>query len=191
MRLLWRHYNDTQRGKQHTVHTYNHDRFCIRDDVIKWKPFPRCWPFVRGIHRSPVNSPHEGQWRGALMFSFIYAWINGWVNNREACYLRRHCAHYDTTVMLPEVEKAKIEKTMSIWWHEWSIIWKKKHLSILSRFPFAPWTLGIISSISDINRYWNFRKIAFTKITGMSAVEIWCKLLSMLIYMCRGVPPAN
>ena len=38
------------------------------DDVIKWKPFPRYWPFVRGIHWSPVNSPHKGQWRGALIF---------------------------------------------------------------------------------------------------------------------------
>ena len=47
------------------------------DDVIKWKHFPRYWPFVRGIHRSPVNSPHKGQWRGALMFSVICAWING------------------------------------------------------------------------------------------------------------------
>ena len=43
------------------------------DDVIKWKHFPRNWPFVRGIHRSPVNSPHKGQWRGALMFSLICA----------------------------------------------------------------------------------------------------------------------
>ena len=25
------------------------------DDVIKWKHFPRYWPFVRGIHRSPVT----------------------------------------------------------------------------------------------------------------------------------------
>ena len=25
------------------------------DDVIKWKHFPRYWPFVRGIHRSPVR----------------------------------------------------------------------------------------------------------------------------------------
>ena len=24
------------------------------DDVIKWKHFPRYWPFVRGIHRSPA-----------------------------------------------------------------------------------------------------------------------------------------
>ena len=45
----------------------------IHDDVIKWKHFPRYWIFVRGIHRSPVNSPHKGQWRGALMFSLTRA----------------------------------------------------------------------------------------------------------------------
>ena len=60
------------------------------DDVIKRKHFPRYWPFVRGIHRSPVNSPHKVQWRGALMFSLICAWRNGWVNNGEAGNLRRH-----------------------------------------------------------------------------------------------------
>ena len=27
------------------------------DGVIKWKHFSRYWPFVRGIHWSPVNSP--------------------------------------------------------------------------------------------------------------------------------------
>ena len=69
------------------------------DDVIKWKHFPRYWPFVRGIHRSPVNSPHKGQWRGALMFSLICGRINGWVNNGEAGDLRRHHAHYDVSVM--------------------------------------------------------------------------------------------
>ena len=31
----------------------------LHDDVIKWKHFPRNWPFVRGIHRSPVNSPTQ------------------------------------------------------------------------------------------------------------------------------------
>ena len=62
----------------------------VHDDVIKWKHFPRCWPFVREIHRSPVNSPHKGQWRGALMFCLICTWINGWVNNREAGNLRLH-----------------------------------------------------------------------------------------------------
>ena len=38
----------------------------FHDDVIKWKHLPRYWPFVRGIHRSPVNSSHKGQWRVAF-----------------------------------------------------------------------------------------------------------------------------
>ena len=53
----------------------------------------------RGIHRSPVNSPHKGQWRGALMFSLIWAWTNRCVNNREAGNLWHHRAHYDGAVM--------------------------------------------------------------------------------------------
>ena len=68
------------------------------DDVIKWKHFPRYWPFVRGNHWSPVNSPHKGQWRGALIFSLICA-LNkrsrkqswGWWLETSACSLWRHC----------------------------------------------------------------------------------------------------
>ena len=56
----------TSRMVPHTFPKFTHD------DVIKCNNFPRYWPFVRGIHRSPVNSPHKGQWRGALMFSLIY-----------------------------------------------------------------------------------------------------------------------
>ena len=62
--------------------------------------FSAYWPFLRGIHRSSVNSPHKGPWRGALMFSLICAWINGLVNNGEAGDLRYHRAHYDVTVIL-------------------------------------------------------------------------------------------
>ena len=80
--------------------TYTPDGWQNHDDVIKWKHFPRNWPFVRGIHRSPVNSSHKGQWRGALMFSLICVWINDWVNNREAGDLRRYRAHSDVIVML-------------------------------------------------------------------------------------------
>ena len=79
------------------------------DDVIKWKHFPRYWPVVRGIHRSPVNSPHKDHWRGALMFSLICIWINGWVNNHEAGDLRRYRAHYDVTEM--ETERSSGSQT--------------------------------------------------------------------------------
>ena len=73
--------------------TYPHD------DVTQWKHFPLYWPFVRGIHRSPVNSPNKGQWRAALMYSLICARTNVWANHRDTGDLRRHRAHYEVTVM--------------------------------------------------------------------------------------------
>ena len=57
-----------------------------------------CGEFI-GPRWIPVNSPHKGHWRGALMFSLICVWINGLVNNREAADLRHYRAHCDVTVM--------------------------------------------------------------------------------------------
>ena len=95
----------------------------FHDDVIKWKHFPRNWPFVRGIHQSPVNSPHKDQWRGALMLSLICVWINDWVNNREAGDLRRYRIHYDVIVMyrnsiLPSCDLRCLNTTSYV--HYWS-----------------------------------------------------------------------
>ena len=67
--------------------------------VASSKHFSRYWLLVWWNHRSSVNSPHKGQRRGALMFSLISAWINGWVNNHKAGDLRHHCTHYDVTVL--------------------------------------------------------------------------------------------
>ena len=77
--FTWNKYNQRALYREYLQH---------HDDVIKWKHFPRYWPFVRGIHRSPVNIPHKGQWGGALMFSLICVWIKSWVSNREAGDLR-------------------------------------------------------------------------------------------------------
>ena len=63
------------------------------------KHFLLFWPFVRGIHQPPVNSPCKDQWPEALMFSLICTWINGWVNSQNASDLWHHHAHYDVTVM--------------------------------------------------------------------------------------------
>ena len=43
----------------------------FHDDVIKWKQFPRHWPFVRGIHLSPVDSPNKGPVMRALIISLM------------------------------------------------------------------------------------------------------------------------
>ena len=71
----------------------------FHDDVVKWKHFPHHWPFVRGIQQWPVDSPHKGQWCGALKFSLICAWTNGCAKNQDASDLRCHRAHYDVMVM--------------------------------------------------------------------------------------------
>ena len=47
----------------------------------------------------PLDSPHKGQWRGAVVFSLICAWTNGWKNSRDNGNLRRHRDHYDVIVM--------------------------------------------------------------------------------------------
>ena len=84
----WKNWN-RKRKFQNSVH----------DNAIKQKHFPRYWTFVRGIHRSPVDSLHKDQWRGSFMFSLIYAWTNGCANHCDAGDLRRHRTHYDVTVM--------------------------------------------------------------------------------------------
>ena len=60
------------------------------------------------------NSPHKGQWRGALVFSLICVWIIGWVNNREAGDLRRYRADFDVSVMTCEGKEVKEEIRMQI-----------------------------------------------------------------------------
>ena len=43
-RLIFRLTKISESNKRHRI-------WSVHDDVIKWKQFPRYWPFVRGIHR--------------------------------------------------------------------------------------------------------------------------------------------
>ena len=105
----------------------------FHDDVIKWKHFPRYWPFVQGIHRLPVNSPHKSQWRGALMFSLICAWINGRVNNPDAGDfetppqpLWRHCSawllnlpwRWGSNLKIIQNQSHDLTRNCKYTWHE-------------------------------------------------------------------------
>ena len=49
--------------------------FCVISQYSWWRhqmeTFSALWPFVRGIHWAPVNSPHKGQWRVALMIFYL------------------------------------------------------------------------------------------------------------------------
>ena len=53
------------------------------------------------VGNSPVTCelPAQRPVMQSFDVSLICPWINGWVNNREAGDLGRHCAHYDVIVM--------------------------------------------------------------------------------------------
>ena len=60
---------------------------------MKWKRLPPYWPFVRGSHRSAVDSPHNGPVPRAFIFSLMSDLANCWTKNRIAGDLRRNDAH--------------------------------------------------------------------------------------------------
>ena len=74
-------------------------KWVSHDDVIKWKHFPRYWPFVRGF-TGPRWIPRTKASDAELWCFLICVWINAWVNNREAGDLRQYHVHYDVTVMI-------------------------------------------------------------------------------------------
>ena len=91
-RSLWRHCNDCG---NHTIECPSASEFIqmvmCHDNVMKWEHFPRYWPFVRGNHQSPGDSPDKGQRCGALMFPMMCAQTSVWANTRCASSLWRHC----------------------------------------------------------------------------------------------------
>ena len=69
------------------------------DDVIRWKHFPRYWPFVRVFTGDRWIPRPKASDTELWCFLFICALINGWVNNCQAGDLRCHRGNYGVTVM--------------------------------------------------------------------------------------------
>ena len=115
----------------------------MHDDVIKWKYFPCYWPFVRGIHRSQVNSPHKGQWRGALIFSWSMSiqWWGWWFETPSRllwphCNVLRHYRGYFNRIFLIK-----------------SFSFESKSFCCLSQwFKLQPVSVGLCDSLVPIKR---------------------------------------
>ena len=92
---------------EHILHLWcNHELLVQMHSVWSWwrhqmETFSALLALFAGNSPVPVNSLHKDQWRGALMFSLFCAWINDWVNNREAGDFKCHRAHHAVNVMWP------------------------------------------------------------------------------------------
>ena len=113
--MIWHVTFFTPQVMQHIriiMEVISHQKFSLwRHQMETFSALLALWGW---IHQSPVNSPHKGQWRGALLFSLICAWINGWVNNRESGDVRRHRAYYNVIVMIVHWQRA-YSKEYALW----------------------------------------------------------------------------
>ena len=138
--------------------------YWLHDDVIKWKHFlrSRCWPFVRGIRRWPVNFSHKGQWRRALMFYLVCTWINGCVNNHEAGDLRRHRAHYHVTngILSSEAQGASV-MSHNLWCLTW--LYGCRYVYAIFEYDIKPSCAEYF--IANINVYLQFISFLHTDMT--------------------------
>ena len=84
------------------VHSVTSETMIVSGHMMTSSNGTTCyWPFVRGIHSSPLDSPHKGQWCGALMFlwSAPEQTVEETIETpviRDAISLWRHCNEIDT-----------------------------------------------------------------------------------------------
>ena len=103
------------------------------------------------------------------MFSLVCAWINGWVNNREAADLRRRRAHYDVMTK----RSAFISDVCYSGWFQIIIFDQMTSLRLI--WPFA----------ANINQFLSAGDKAINVQVGM---EHCCKyILQLQIYIMIGV----
>ena len=132
------------------------------DDVIKWEHFPRYWPLVRGIHRDRWIPRTKASDAELWCFSLICAWINDWVNNREAGDLKRHLGHYDVMVMFNCWAVMRVLDNGSINSTEW-LLNSKSCIAYSSTSPvMGPWLLPSV-------RYTKSWPLSERKLT------LWCQ----------------
>ena len=161
----------------------------MHEDVIKWKHFPRYWPFVRGIH--PVTGEFPAVTRSFDVFIDLLR-INRWVNNGEAGDLRHLLAHYDIIVMVCLVS---VGVTVNCWsmcsispcpsgllHRQWGIVWFLQcQWSDLEGYGSTDRYRSNMMTSSNGNIFhvtgplWgkstDHRWIPLTKVNGM---QIWC-----------------
>ena len=97
---------------------------------------------MRGIHRSPVNYPHKGQWREALMLLWSAPWINDRVNNREAGFFDAiRSSWHHCNVLFP------VYKWPNYWsiWNNVEIVTYRPWLSPTDDSIFPTYDIAIIS----------------------------------------------
>ena len=150
-----------------------------------------------GNSPSPVNSPHKGQWRGALMFSLICAWTHDCVNNRDAGDLIRHRTHYDVTVMHPFNRPNCLWLVLYIFANIYNLIWKRRnlqrqYLNNLYQVVQYIWRIIICTRFALVASWYSFLLINIARSDPLSlAMELRLFYIKPSIRYTMATEPAN
>ena len=124
---------------------WTHQFCCLGGALISWwrhqmETFSALLAICAGHSPITGESPTQRQWRGTLVFSFICARINGWVNNREAGDLRCNCAYYGVTVMVVGWHHCMVNKT----WYCIERSGSRVHVSCFEfQNPLRGWVINV------------------------------------------------
>ena len=148
------------------------------DDVIKWKHFPRYWPFVRGIHRSTGEFPAQRPVTRSFNVFFdrrlnkrLSKQSRGWWFETLSCSLWRHS---NVPVWCHWLfNSCSVLSVCSEWLVKWLVNAYIKHLQMSSTYIYnepCHWKNTIIPEqtfsfewkfVAEVNRLYVIEKATF------------------------------
>ena len=133
------------------------------------------------IHRSPVNSPHKGQWRGALMFSLICTWTNDWVNNRD------HDMIFVKMTASSAASDDNFIKTTRLLFQ-----WRWMHSNTLVFSLICAWTNGWVNirDVGDLRRHGAYYDVIIMDVTIFEAMDVIAKLRTLHVMTTQSYGPS-
>ena len=158
---------DSSQYASHEIHSTHLNQYCMMKSSngnIFHVTGPLCGEFT-----GPGEFPqHKGQWRGALMFTLICVWINGWVNNHEAGDLRRYRVHYDIIVMM-KFTALTWTITDPVHWHIYAALGGMsygKFVCIVHRLVHF-WVNGaLLSRVYCCTEVWKIKQLLYSEHNG-------------------------
>ena len=172
----------------------------LQDDVMTWKRFRRYWPFVRGIHRSPVDSPHKGPVN-------VFAQAKCWTNSGVAVDVMHHDAHitslwcisYGQRKCIPKLSimEETLEKTCMLifvvksvcWIYIYIYLYIYLYIYVYVHTPAVSWRAGLLWSQRDFEWRWSVPLFKCLTVLEFSFILFdLCLLITFFNFIMNYVP---
>ena len=106
------------------ISPFEYERSTVSLGIMTWNRFSHYWPFVRGMYRSPIDSPHKGRAMRSILLSLLLAWAICWLIRRVANGLRRKChVNVITRKYWPQILYDTLAPIVHTLWYGYLNVW--------------------------------------------------------------------